>query len=204
MISQIAWRVVTLAALALSLSSAASADDLTGRVGAGGSIGPSFLIGSDRFDNGSDTGLGGGGWLGYGINRRWSARVGYDNYDPPCARNGTQGAAPAAGPGGASGDGPGKSIETVHFGAAYALAPASAWNPHVRLGVGPAWVHGEDSLQKETKFGVSAGLGADRFVARNVTVGAALDWVGVMAQGGTDAHALRPGLTAGYWFGGPK
>jgi hypothetical protein len=191
--------ILSLIALALSLSSAASADDMTGRFGAGGTIGPSFLIGSDGVKNGdNDVGLGGGGWIGYGFSRHWSARVGYDNFDPPCS-----GAQPLAAPAasGGSSNSHEVSVETVQFWAGYALAPDSPWNPSVRAGVGPAWVHGVPTHDRTTRFGVSAGLALERFVARSVTVGAALDWVGVIGQGDRDVHMLRPGLTAGYWFG---
>lgn len=195
---EIAWSVLCAAALALSLTPAASGEDLTGRWGAGGAIGPTFPIGSDQIKSNDDVGLGGGGWLGYGLNRRFSARVGYDNYDPPCA-----GPTPLAAPSASGSSGKHDvSVELVHLTGAYALAPDSAWNPSVRVGVGPAWVHGVQGMNKDTKLGVTAGVGVDRFVTHEVSVGAAVDWVGVMGSGPTDVHMLRPGVTAGYWFGG--
>lgn len=199
----VAWRILGAGALALGLSSAAWADDLTGRLSVGGAIGPSFVIGNEGNTRDKTVGLGGGGGLAYGINRRWSARVGYDNYDPPSCAPAAAPAAAAPQSTGSDGETTGSSsVETVQVSGAYALAPDSAWNPNVHVGVGPAWAHNVSSLGNETYVGVSAGMGVDRFVTKNVTVGAAVDWLGVMAQGTGDSHSIRPGLTAGYWFGG--
>jgi OOP family OmpA-OmpF porin len=174
----------TLLAAVLLLASSVRADDLSGRLGVGGSVAAGVPVGAKWVTDRNDAGLGLGGWLAYGLNRRWTARLGYDNIG--------------------FSRGPAR-LEDLTFGAAYQLLPDSAWNPGVKLGAGPAWPRSVAS-GRPTTLGLTAGLGVDRFLTPCFSVGAALDWLMSGRAGGAthDVHALRAGLTAGLWFGGKK
>jgi outer membrane protein OmpA-like peptidoglycan-associated protein len=56
---------------------------------------------------------------------------------------------------------------------------------------------------RDTVLGLGLGLSVDRFVCSHFSVGATLDYLFSTRAYGTmrEIHALRPGLTAGYWFG---
>lgn len=166
------------------LASTSRADDLSGRLGVGGSVSAGVPVGAKWVTDRNDAGLGLGGWLAYGLNRRWTARLGYDNLG--------------------FSRGPAR-LEDVTLGAGYALAPDSVWNPSVKIGAGPAFPRSV-TTGRPTTLGLTAGLGADRFLTRCFTVGATLDWLFSGRAGGAthDIHALRAGLTAGLWFGGKK
>ena len=175
--------VKTFFALLLAVAAPALADDLTGRFGVGGSIAAAVPVGSKWVTDRNDTGLGLGGWLAYGLTRRWTARLGYDNLD--------------------FSRGPAR-LEDVTIGAAYQLDPESAWNPSVKVGAGPSFPRNVPT-GKPSVFGLTAGLGVDRFVCSNFTIGAALDWLyATRPSGRRETHALRAGLTAGIWFGGVR
>lgn len=178
-------RILAVVLAAAALSAPAQADDLTGRMGVGGALGPAVPAGSKWVTDGNDPGLGLGGWLSYGILPRLSARASYD--DLGMTRRAAR-------------------MQPLQFGAAYALCPDSKLNPSLRAGAGPAWVRGVPTSAEPRLFGFSVGAAVDYFVTRRVTVGAAVDWFAALRQNSsrTDTHVLRPAVTLGYWFGGSK
>ncbi|MDD5657842.1 MAG: OmpA family protein [Elusimicrobia bacterium] len=173
-----------LLAAVMFLPLGAWSEDLSGRLGVGGDIGAAVPIGAKAVTNANDTGLGLGGWLAYGLNSRWTARVSYDNFD--LSRGHAR-------------------IQPLMFGAGYLLSEKCPWNPTLRAGVGPWFQHVTVPAQ-HTVFGFGLGLGIDKFLTPRFSVGAALDWFASLKQSPEtrDTHVLRPGLTAGWWFGGAK
>lgn len=188
-----------IAVLALLCAAFARGDDFTGRVGAGGTLGAAIPIETDRFSPGVpgvgvgvvpsvsyDPGLSGGGWLAYGLSPRFTARLAYDNHDFE------------GGPG---------SVGALMIGGAYHFRPENEWNPTLRFGLGPTWPHDIAGSGDEPPalFGLTAGLGVEKFLTQDVAVGAAFDWLGIPSSGPLrrDVHVLRPGISVGYWFAAP-
>ena len=173
-------------AIVMLLACGARAEDLTDRFGVGGSMGAAVPVGSKRITDRNDTGLGGGGWLYYGLDENWGARLSYDNlkFDRGTTR-----------------------MEPLTLSLAYSLAPESFLNPFVRVGFGADFVSGDAVAKRHTLAGYSAGVGVDSFLTKSFSVGAALDYFGAIKSNPAvyDVHALRAGLTAGLWFGkGPE
>jgi len=175
--------VLALSALALLLGLSARAEDLTGRIGLGGSVGAAVPIGSNWVTDRSKTGLGAGGWVSYGFSENWGVRASYDQLN---FRRGEM------------------RMRPLNLAAAYALAPQSAWNPSVRAGMGVDFITHDGLAEHRTLFGYTAGLAVDRFLTKWLSLGAAIDYFGAAKDGpaSEDAHGLRAGLTAGLWFGG--
>ena len=174
---------ILVACMIVGLAGASAfADDLAGRLGIGGSLAAGIPVGSKWATDRNDTGLGLGGWLAYGLNRRWSARLGYGNLR--------------------FSRGPAR-MEDITLGAAYALAPESLRNPSVKAGVGPSFPRSVPD-GRPTVLGLTAGLGVDRFLTQCFSLGATLDWLYSARAGSArhEVHALQAGLTAGVWFGG--
>jgi OOP family OmpA-OmpF porin len=173
--------VVALVVLALA---PARAEDLTGRLGVGGSVGASSPVGDKWVSDRNDTGLGLGAWLRYGLSPRWSVGAGYDNL--AFSRGTTR-------------------LEVLDANAAYALMPESSWNPNLHAGFGAGWIS-NDPTGKVRTVATNLGFGLDKFVLPCVSVGAVLDWFYAPNAGRAvhDVNAVRTGVTAGFWFGGKR
>jgi OOP family OmpA-OmpF porin len=175
---------LVLLAVLLSAAVSARAEDLTGRLGVGGAIGAAIPAGAKWVTNTNDTGLGLGAWARYGLSRRWSARLSYDNLDFE--------------------RGPSR-LEPLQLSALFALDPESSWNPNIHAGAGAA-IARKVEVGAPRVFAASAGLGVDKFLTPRFTVGAAADYFGAagMRSPSHPVHAFRLGATLGFWFGGEK
>jgi OmpA-OmpF porin, OOP family len=166
---------------ALLLAAApAFAEDLTRRFGAGVLGGAGVPIGTNRLMNNNDTGYSVGGWLAYGLDKNWTARLSYDTV---------------------AFDGPAR-FEDVLLGLGYNLAPDSRWNPTVKGGLGMSFPR-RNPQGRDTTLGATLGFGIERFLTDHFSVGAGIDYLlSNRATGARETmHALRPGVTLGWWFG---
>jgi hypothetical protein len=176
---KVAYAALRFVAALAALACAARADEMADHLGLGAVVGPSIPLGGSALTGVNGTSVGSGAWLYDGLTARWGARLAYDHLG-------------FSGPSG---------LQTLNLSASYAVRPLSDWNPSIRLGLGPAFVHdGPD--RNSTVFGFTAGLALDRFVSPQLSVGAAVDWFGAFRQSrmAGDVWALRPGLSIAYWF----
>ena len=168
-------------ALVLCVASA-RADDMTGRLGVGGSFGAATSLGMKSVEN-NHLGLDAGGWLRYGIRPGWSARLTYDHLG---INRGTG------------------RVEPILAGLECDMAPKSDWNPNFHFGVGPALVHHLSLVNGKTVVGANLGIGFDHFLTRWFSIGATADWFPALKSYPLqkDINVERIGLLVGFWFGG--
>ncbi|MFA6315986.1 MAG: OmpA family protein [Elusimicrobiota bacterium] len=178
-------RIIRIIALILSVAACAGAEDLTGRFGAGGSFGGSEATGSAWVNDHAKHHWNAGGWLRYGIMPELSVGLSMEHVSLG-NRN------PAAVP--------------VLLNGYYHILPESAWNPNAHLGLGVANVQ-ENETYHGNAFTYKLGVGVDRFIHRQISVGAFLDYLFVKDQTRStyvshEMHTFLYGLTVGLWFGG--
>ena len=156
------------------------ADDLTGRLGAGGAFGVGVPAGPKSITDRNDAGADVGGWLRYGFSDFWSARLAYDSL---AFRNGSTRARP------------------LMLTAGLALDSRSDWNPTLYLGAGALSIT-DDVLGRRTEFSPTVGYGIDYFVTRRLSVGGVVDWFDTL-RSKDSLLTFRYGVAVGLWFGGP-
>jgi hypothetical protein len=166
-------------AVLIALAAAARADDMADHLGLGANVGPSIPLGGSALTGINGTSLGTGAWLFDGLTSRWAARLAYDHLG-------------FSGPSG---------LQTLNVESSYSIDPLSDWNPSLRMGIGPAFVHDGPDVNS-TVFGFTVGLALDRFLAPQISIGAALDGFGAFKQArmAGNVWALRPAATLSYWF----
>lgn len=172
------------AVLILSLCAVPTrADDLSGRLGVGGTVGIAGPLGSKAFYDRNSAGADLGGWVRYGLSRRWTAGASWEGIDF------------SRGPG---------LIRPLQALGSFQLSPACSWNPNLHAGVGQTHVRGTGSAEKSV-IGGSVGLGVDKFVWRSLSLGASADWLWAARHGASrDVHAVKAAATIGWWFGGRR
>jgi|GEM_PF-3114430 len=175
-------KTLLLCAALMLCAAGARADDLTGRLGIGGSVGAATSLGANSLEN-NHAGLDAGGWLRYGLRPGWSARLTYDHL--------------------AVNRGSGR-VEPILAGLECDMAPKSDWNPNFHFGAGPAMVSHLSLVNSRTVFGANLGIGFDRFLTRWFSIGATADWFPALKSYPLqkDINVERIGLLAGFWFGG--
>ena len=171
-----------LCAALMLCAAGARADDLTGRLGVGGTAGAATSFGLNSIEN-NHAGFASGGWLRYGLRPGWGARLSYDHL----AVNRHAG-----------------HVDPVLLGLEHNMAPKSDWNPNFHFGVGPAFVRRLALVDGKTACGANFGLGLDRFLTSWFSIGATVDWLPVFKSYPLqkDINIGRVGLLAGFWFGG--
>ncbi|MFA6315942.1 MAG: OmpA family protein [Elusimicrobiota bacterium] len=179
-------RSFLVAAVLLLSASSARAEDLAGRFGVGGTVGGGISMGSTWVRDNSTFAPLYGGSLRYGICEHLSAGLSLDYV----------------------------SFNDKHItampilaNAFYNLAPGSSWNPNVHAGLGLARLGNiEPGTKDHEVFSLRYGVGMDKFIHENISVGAYMDhlWAD---KGGVSMHdlsTLNMGGNIQYWFGGKR
>lgn len=157
------------------------AEDLSGRLGVGGTFGLAGPLGSRAFSEKNSAGADLGAWLRYGLTRRFTIGASWENID--------------------FSRGPGR-LRPLQGLVSYQLAPSSRWNPNIHAGLGQAHVRGTGPAELSA-LGGSAGAGVDVFVWRELSLGASADWLWAAKRPASrEINALRGVLNIGWWFGG--
>ncbi len=167
-----------LIACLLASAGMGQAEDLTDRVGFGGSVGTSVLVGSTDLRRGTDGDVNWGFWARTGLAPHWGLGFSYDRV--PFRRSDLR-------------------LQPMMVNMFYQIAPDSKYNPNIHAGAGLVNV---SPVEEKGLWGVNAGLGIDRFISEKWSVGLSADyrWANTKASSiNHDAHTVSLSLKIGFW-----
>lgn len=172
-------RILNLTVLACLLAAtAAQAEDLTDKVGIGGSVGTSVIVGSSDLRQGTDGDFNWGFWGRAGLTPNWGLGFSYDRI--PFRRSDMR-------------------LQPMMANVFYQIEPQSKYNPNIHLGAGLVNITPSDD---GGVWGLNGGIGADRFVTKNISVGLSMDyrWVdGKASDVNENIHLVSLALKVGFW-----
>ncbi len=172
-------RILNLTVLACLLAAtAAQAEDLTDKVGIGGSVGTSVVVGSSDLRQGTDGDFNWGFWGRAGLTPNWGLGFSYDTI--PFRRSDLR-------------------LQPMMANLFYQIEPQSKYNPNVHLGAGLVNINPSDD---GGVWGLNGGVGVDRFVTKNISVGVSMDyrWVDAKASDvNENIHLVSLALKVGFW-----
>ncbi len=172
-------RIFSLTVLACLLAAtAAQAEDLTDKVGIGGSVGTSVIVGSSDLRQGTDGDFNWGFWGRAGLTPNWGLGFSYDTI--PFRRSDIR-------------------LQPMMANVFYQIEPQSKYNPNVHLGAGLVNINPSDD---GGVWGLNGGVGVDRFVTKNISVGISMDyrWVDAKASDvNENIHLVSLALKVGFW-----
>lgn len=154
------------------------AEDLTDRFGIGGSAGTSVIVGSSDLRKTTDGDFNWGFWARAGLNPNWGIGFSYDRI--PFRRSDLR-------------------LQPMAANVFYQISPESKYNPNVHLGAGLVNITPSDD---GGVWGLNAGIGTDRFITKNISVGISADyrWIdGKASDINENIHIVSASLKVGFW-----